>query len=158
VPEVRIPPFIRLLTTPVGNIVVRIPEKPKMVRSQLRRLGHGASIDGSRIPDEFIPWHTAATRETGSMRHEREMVRAVASPRGFRPGLVLQHPELSTIRTPTLYVYGTADPVASVEIVERVVAALPQAELDLVQGAGHIAWLDDPATVGERLRRFLAQR
>lgn len=156
-PEVRVPPFIRLLATPAGAVIVRIPEKPKMVRTQLRRLGHGASIDSGRIPDEFIQWHVAATRETGAMRHEREMVRAVATPRGFRPGLVLQHAELSTIRTPTLYVYGTEDPVADVAIVESVVATLPQAELHVAEGAGHVTWLDDPAAVGERIRHFLAQ-
>ncbi len=157
-PEVRVPPFIRLLATPAGAVVARIPEKPKMVRAQLRSLGHGASIDSGRIPDQFVNWHVAATRETGAMRHERAMVRAVVSARGFRPGLVLQHAELRAIRTPTLYVYGTEDPVADVDIVESVVTALPRGELHLVEDAGHVTWLDDPAAVGERVRRFLAQR
>ena len=102
-------------------------------------------------------WHVAATRETGAMRHERAMVRAVASPRGFRPSLVFQPSELEAIRTPTLYAYGTDDPVADVDIVESVVDALPRAEMHLVEGAGHVTWLEDPAAVGERVRRFLAQ-
>ena len=156
-PEVRVPPFIRLLATPAGAVIARIPEKPKMVRAQLRQLGHGASVDAGRIPDEFVQWHVAATRERGAMRHEREMVRAVASPRGFRPGLVFQHAELGAIRTPTLYVYGTEDPVADIEIVESVVGALPQGELHLAEGAGHVTWLDDPAAVGGRVRGFLTQ-
>ena len=41
--------------------------------------------------------------------------------------------------------------MADVGIVERVVAALPQAELLLLEDAGHIPWLDDPATVGDRM-------
>lgn len=42
-----------------------------------------------------------------------------------------------------------AVPVADVERVERVLAALLQAELLLLEGAGHVPWLDDPATIGE---------
>lgn len=64
---------------------------------------------------------------------------------------------LGAIRTPTLYLYGTDDPVADVAIVERIVSALPGAALHLLEGTGHVTWLDDPPKVGEHIRRFLAE-
>jgi pimeloyl-ACP methyl ester carboxylesterase len=37
-----------------------------------------------------------------------------------------------------------------------VVGLLPRGELQLVDGVGHMPWLDDPSTVAEHVRRFLA--
>jgi pimeloyl-ACP methyl ester carboxylesterase len=151
VPEVRVPVFIRLLASPLGAVMVRLPERP----GQLRRLGHGASLDAGRL-DAFIRWRMALTRQTGSMRHERAMVRAVVGWRGYRPGLTFGDAELAGIGPPTLLVYGTADPLGTVEVWRRVVDLLPRGELQLVEGGGHAPWLDDPGRVGGHVSRFLA--
>jgi pimeloyl-ACP methyl ester carboxylesterase len=97
-----------------------------MIEAQLRQIGHGPSLDACRIPDEFIRWRLALTRDTDSMRHERAMVRAIATPRGFRPGLTLQDAELARIEQPTLHVFGTADPVGSVATWRRPAGLLPR--------------------------------
>jgi pimeloyl-ACP methyl ester carboxylesterase len=154
-PEVVIPPFIRLLASPVGPVMVRIPQRPKMIQAQMRQLGHGPSLDAGRIPEEFIAWRLALTRDTDSMRHERAMVRAIASPRGFRPGLTLEDGELGRIEHPTLHVFGTADPVGSVATWRRAADLLPRGELQLVDDAGHVPWFDDPSEVGTGISRFL---
>ena len=156
VPDVRMPPFIRLLTTPIGALVVRLPEKRRMTRMQLRQLGHGPSLDAGRIATEFIDWRGAMSRETGSMRNERAMIRTIAGPRGFHAGLVFEDDELAKIEQPTLYVYGTADPVGTVDVWRRVVDLLPKGELRLLDGFGHAPWLDDPGQVAAGIRRFLA--
>jgi len=156
VPDVRIPPFIRLLTTPVGALIVRLPEKPRVTRMQLRQLGHGASLDAGRIPTEFFDWRTAMTRETGSLRNERAMVRTIAGPRGFRAGLTFEDEELARIDQPTLFVYGTSDPVGTVDVWRRVVDLLPHGELRLADGFGHAPWLDDAGWIGGEVGRFLA--
>ena len=44
--DVPIPRFIRLLASPVGAVMVRIPMSPKMTRSQIEAIGHGAGIGG----------------------------------------------------------------------------------------------------------------
>ena len=54
-------------------------------------------------------------------------------------------------------VYGTADPVGSVELWKRVADLLPRGELQLVDGAGHSPWLDDPDTVADHVARFLGR-
>jgi 2-hydroxy-6-oxonona-2,4-dienedioate hydrolase len=88
------------------------------------------------------------------MRNEREMVRALVSGRAFRSGLTFQDAELAGIEQPTLYMYGTADPVGTVDVWRRVVGLLPRGELRLVDG-GHVPWLDDPSQVSGHVRHFL---
>lgn len=153
-PEVPVPPFIKLLSSPLGAIIVRLPQSERMVRTNLHGVGHGASLDAGRM-DEFVTWRIAFGRETDSMRNERDMVRAVAGIRGFRPGLVFEDGELAGIEHPTLYVYGTVDPTASMDVVNRVVDLLPQADLELIEGGGHLSWFDAPGEVGSAVSRFL---
>jgi 2-hydroxy-6-oxonona-2,4-dienedioate hydrolase len=156
-PEVAIPTFIRLLASPVGALMVRIPQKRKMIHAQLRQIGHGPSLDAGRITDEFIAWRLSLTRDTHSMRHERAMVRAIASPRGFRPGLTLEDAEFTRIAQPTLHVFGTADPVGSVATWQRAAGLLPRGELQLVDDAGHVPWFDDPSRVASCVTHFLTR-
>ena len=157
VPEIPVPSFIRLLSSPIGAVIVRLPLKPKMVQGQLRQLGHGPSLDAGRIPDEFIEWRLALDRESDSMPSERDMVRAIASFRtGFKPGLQFADAELAAIQQPTLYVYGTADPVGTVDIWRRAVGLLPRGELRLMDDGGHMPWFDDPSQVAGHVTRFLS--
>jgi pimeloyl-ACP methyl ester carboxylesterase len=155
--ESGVPAIIKLLASPAGALMVRLPDKPARLRSILRQSGHGASLDAGRIPDEFIDWRVAVGRETQSMRHEREMVCAIVKGRSYRPGLTFDDAELAAIQHPTLHVYGTADhSVGSAEIWTRVADALPRGELRLVDGAGHMPWFDDSARVAGEVDAFLA--
>jgi pimeloyl-ACP methyl ester carboxylesterase len=156
VPEILPPAFVRLLASPVGAIIVRLPQKSGMARAMLRRAGHGASLDAGRIPDVFVDWRVALGRDTDSMRNERDMVRTLVSGRAFRPGVTFEDAELAAIGQPTLMVYGTADPVGTVEIWRRAMGVLPRGELQLVDGAGHLPWLDEPIQVAGRVSDFLS--
>ena len=154
--EIGVPPFIRLLRSPVGQLMIRMPENPRMLRRQLAGLGHAASLEAGRIPDAFIDWHVAMSRQTDWAKHERHMVRNIVRSGGYVPGLVLDDAEVAGIRQPTLMVYGTADPIGSVDIWARFVRQMPQAEIELVKGGGHLVWYDDAVGIGGRVRRFLA--
>jgi 2-hydroxy-6-oxonona-2,4-dienedioate hydrolase len=149
------PRIIRLLASPLGALIVRLPPKRRMELAQLRQNGHGASLDAGRIPGEFIEWRLAMARETDSMRHERDMARALLGKDGWRPGVTFDVDELTAIKQPTLYVWGSADPAGSREIWQRVTGALPAGELHVVEGAGHTPWLDEPDRVGDDVGRFL---
>jgi 2-hydroxy-6-oxonona-2,4-dienedioate hydrolase len=155
VPEVGVPGMIKLLASPAGAVMVRLPEKPARLRSILRQSGHGASLDAGRIPDEFLDWRITLGRETASMRNEREMVCAIVRGKSYRRGLTFADDELAAIQHPTLHVYGTADPVGSADIWNRVARTLPRGELCLVEGAGHMPWFDSRA-VGAEMSHFLA--
>ena len=155
VPEIRPPRIIRLLASPIGALMVRLPPKRRIELSQMRQNGHGVTLDSGRFPETFIEWRLAMGRETRSLRTERDMVRSILARNGWRPGLTFDDEELAAIRQPTLQVWGTADPVGGVDIWRRVVGALPAGELRLVEGAGHTPWLDNPELVGGYVGRFL---
>jgi pimeloyl-ACP methyl ester carboxylesterase len=155
VAAVDVPPFIRLLASPLGRVLVALPQNRRMMRSQVRGLGHGASLDAGRIPGEFFDWRVAMTRETGSMRSERDMARAIVRGKSFRPGLTFGDAELAAICRPALMVYGTADPVGDVATWRRFAGALPDGELRLVDGAGHVPWFDDAPGVAAAIAGFL---
>jgi pimeloyl-ACP methyl ester carboxylesterase len=156
VSEVAVPGIIRFLASPAGALMVRLQGKPGLVRTMLRQSGHAASLDAGRIPDELVDWRAAAGRETDSMHHEREMVRAIVNGKSWRPGLTFEDAELAAIRQPTLHLYGTADPVGSADIWRRVASVLPRGELRLVEGAGHMPWFEDPGRVAAQVGDFLA--
>jgi pimeloyl-ACP methyl ester carboxylesterase len=155
--EARVPGVIRLLASPAGALMVRLQDKPAVVRSMLRKSGHGASLGAGHIPDQFVDWRVAAGRDTDSMRHERDMVCAIVKGKSYRPGLTFGDADLATIRQPVLQIYGTADKtVGSAESWMRVADALPRGELRLVDGGGHMPWFDDLDTVAGEVSRFLS--
>jgi 2-hydroxy-6-oxonona-2,4-dienedioate hydrolase len=158
VPEAGVPKIIRLIASPAGVVLVRLLNSPSRVRTMLRASGHGASLDAGLIPDVFVDWRASAARETDAMRHERAMVRAIVDGDSYRPGLTFDEDELGDIATPTLMVYGTDDHVGSADVWRRFTGLLPHAELEVVEDAGHMPWLDEPSRVAERLRRFLSAR
>jgi len=69
---------------------------------------------------------------------------------------VLADAETAAIGQPTLMVYGTANPVGSVDLWRRFTARLPRGQLEVVDGGGHLVWYDDPHRIGARVARFLA--
>jgi pimeloyl-ACP methyl ester carboxylesterase len=126
-----------------------------MVARQLAGRGHATGGEPGQAPATFVDWRVAMTRETDWRRHERDMVRCVLGRGGFMPGFVLQDAEVAGIAQPTLMLYGTADPVGSVDIWRRFVGRMPRGELELVEGGGDMVWYDDPGRVGARVTQFL---
>src|SRR6266545_597235 len=95
VPEISVPPFIRLLASPVGAVVVRLPMNRGRVCAMLRQSGHGGSLAAGRIPDAFLDWRVTLHRDTDSMRSERDMVRAAVRGRALRPGFTFDDATLA---------------------------------------------------------------
>ena len=122
-PDVPLPKFIKLLRSPIGAIMVRVPMKPGMLHKQLEALGHGATLARGGMRD-FVAWRLEFQRHTPSMRHERAMVQAITAGEGFRPGVHLDDAALADIAQPTLMLFGTADPSGNPEPWRRYVDRL----------------------------------
>jgi len=157
VADVPVPRIIRLIASPIGAIMVRLPDKPARVKSILREVGHGATLDAGGIPDTYINWRVALSNATESMRNERDMVRAIVGRRGFRSGLTFTEDELAAIGQPTLIIYGANDPSAPLAVWERVTDLLPAGQLHVVSDSGHMPWLDDPEAVASKLHNHLRE-
>ena len=158
VTEARRPSFIRLLASPVGALIVRLPVTAKRARSILRGSGHGPSLDDGRIPDAFVDWRVSLSNDTASMRNERDMVRSVVRGDGWMPGFLFDDTDLGSIEAPTLMVYGTADQVGDASTWRRMVEAMPRARLEVIEGAGHMPWFDEPKRGAGLIGRFLAEQ
>jgi pimeloyl-ACP methyl ester carboxylesterase len=155
VADARRPSFIRLIASPFGAVIVRLPIDRDRTKSILRDSGHGPSLDVGRIPDEFIDWRVSLSNDTAAMRHERDMIRSIVRGQGWQPGFLFDEATLGGIEAPTLMAYGTADAVGGVDTWARVVSAMPHAELRLIHGAGHMPWFDEPQRVAAEVNRFL---
>jgi pimeloyl-ACP methyl ester carboxylesterase len=83
------------------------------------------------------------------------MIRALLGKDGFKPGLTFDDGDLAEIKAPTLMIFGTADPTGDASIWQRFVDQLPQGELKVLDGLGHMPWWDDPELVGREVTTFL---
>jgi 2-hydroxy-6-oxonona-2,4-dienedioate hydrolase len=156
VDELEAPGFIKLLASPVGAIIVRLPFSPDRARSMMRDSGHGGSIDAGRIPLELIDWLVAFQRDTSSMRAERDMVRTLVGRGGWQPGLTLIESDFTSVAPALSWIVGSDDPMGSIDLWTRTAARFRNAEVHVIDGAGHLPWIDDPSQVGDIVRRFLA--
>lgn len=64
---------------------------------------------------------------------------------------------LSELTVPTLVVVGSADKPDFVAIAQHLAEQIPNAELAVVEGAGHLVGVEAPAALNELLLEFLAQ-
>jgi pimeloyl-ACP methyl ester carboxylesterase len=149
------PGFLRLLRTPLGQIIVRVPQRPPMIRKQLERLGHKKSLDRGVIPDGYIDMKVAESRHTRALKYERELVRSIIARKGFQPGITLSDEDLAAIDAPTQMVYGADDPVGSVALWSEFTAAMPHGTLHVAPDSGHVPWLDRPNDLGAITIRHL---
>jgi pimeloyl-ACP methyl ester carboxylesterase len=152
--HIPVPGFFKILTSPIGALIVRMPMSPKMLRSQLEAIGHEASLAEGKL-DRLLPWRLAFANATSSMHHERAMAKALRVGDGWRPGFVPKDTDLSTFNHPVRMVFGSADPTGTVDLWREFTTGLPHGELEVVEGAGHMPWWDEPAAVGRSVREFL---
>jgi 2-hydroxy-6-oxonona-2,4-dienedioate hydrolase len=154
--EVRVPPLIAMLASPLGGIMVQATKLRRATKGMIGGSGHGASLRDGRIPELMVDWRTAVNRHTDSMRQERRMIRAIVGRDGWKPGLAFDDGELAELRTPTLMMFGTVDEAGSQATWQRVMDLIPDGRLRVIEGAGHMPWLDEPVTVARELRQFLS--
>ena len=153
--EFPVPGVFRFMASPLGVIMERLARREKVMRQIIAGSGHAASLEDGRISDAFVGWRLSLQRETDSMHYERAGLRAIIGREGWRTEVAMDDGQLARIDHPTLLLQGADDPTAPIELWRRVMATLPHGELQVVDGAGHQPWLDEPARIGDELTRFL---
>jgi len=157
-PGMLVPQFMRLMSIKAFRRFTGLfPPSPKINDNILRQIGHGESLDAGRIPQEFMDWYLGLQRHTDTMEHDGNLIGMAASFRGgFDPTMKLTDRTLSSITTPTLFLWGEDDGFGGREVADAVVGPMPNADLEMIENAGHLPWLDFPTEVGSRTRTFLA--
>jgi pimeloyl-ACP methyl ester carboxylesterase len=67
------------------------------------------------------------------------------------------HPWLSRLAMPTLIVQGDADPLVATANARWLARRIPNAELHIVRGGGHLVLFDEPERVAPALEAFLGR-
>lgn len=158
VPAERVPLVMRTAALPgAAALAGHTPATARSVRSLLRRVGLRGAIDGGRFPDEAVAAYLALLRHTDTMANEIRLTGHLMSLRnGFAP-LLLDDDLLGSIRTPCLFLWGEDDPFGGPATARAFVERVPGAELQVLPGAGHAPWVDDPDDVVTRIGRFLTR-
>lgn len=131
---------------------------PDVVQQRLDRCMREAWLP----PEEFVPrWVPEFFTEAASPDVQRAMEAVVS---GFHPaGFRLMAKSLAetdttellpNIKAPTLLLWGDDDRRSSLAIAAQFQAAMPNAQLEVIQGAGHISNMEQPERFNDLVRRF----
>lgn len=158
-PIARMPVVMRLASVPmVGRLLAEVPPNERAVRAILRGIGLRQALGAGRVPQELLDWFLALLRDTDTMRNElRAGPRIVLPLRGMNDRVLLPMSLLAKIHTPVHFLWGEEDPLGGPEIARAFVEHLPNAGLELLPGAGHAVWIDDPDHAAATTRRFLGR-
>lgn len=156
-PIARTPFVMRLASAPVvGRMLAAVPPNERMVRTIFRSIGLRAALDAGRITQPMLDWFLSMLRDTDTMRNELAAGPRILTPiRGINDSILLPHSLLAKIHTPVQFLWGDEDPMGGADIANAFVAHLPNAELELMAGAGHAVWMDDADHAAKTTRAFL---
>jgi pimeloyl-ACP methyl ester carboxylesterase len=142
-----------LLSTPVGGAPLPVPppetwsdDPADRIRGVYPRLA---------APGHFKA-HPGALEELAALGRANRLtyagfVRHLAVTGGFDA-----RGRLGEVRAPTLLVVGDRDPLIPLAAAEATAAALPAADVAVLPGAGHLAFLEHPEEVNRAILDFLA--
>lgn len=152
--ETTAPTPMRMMSVPgLGQVMMmKTPDLETLRTRMTSSLGKRAVANASlELLDAAL--HAAAI--PGAARSFRTLIATVLDTAGARPGVGPDGAEIGRIKAPTLWIWGDADTFADAGFPSRVRAALPSAEVVVLEGAGHTPWLDDASAVAGALGSFL---
>lgn len=156
-PNPRLPAFFRVSAVPgVAAVMGVVPPTERSVRILFGLLGHGPSLADGRITAADFAAYLALLRDTDTMRNEMAAPRAIMNWYGKLHPHLLADDLLASIATPTLFLWGENDPFGGEEVARRLVDLMPNADLEMLAGAGHAPWLDELDHCVTATSRFLA--
>jgi 2-hydroxy-6-oxonona-2,4-dienedioate hydrolase len=157
-PTAGLPLLMRLASIPaVARLMSAIPPNERAVRMILRSIGLRQALAAGRISQEEINWFLALLRDTNTVRNEVKSNPRIITLRGMNERVVLPQSLLSGIDTPIYFLWGGEDLYGGEQIAREFVQKIPNAQLEIMPGAGHAVWMDDAAHSAEITRKWLNQ-
>jgi pimeloyl-ACP methyl ester carboxylesterase len=138
------------------------PDTPEAAAGRHRAAAAVRAGDAAAFLDDFVPRLVAPGDEAA-----RAAARAIADaqdPGGVAGALEAlaeradRRPDLAGIAVPTLVVVGSEDALTPPDRSEALVAAIPDAELLVIPGAGHLSALERPEAFAAAVNGFLERR
>lgn len=139
----------------LGSAMTRIPPSKAMVRTMLGQLGLKDAIKAGRFSSEAIDWFQSLVRDTDTMRNELAIYPPMIDVRrGLVPEAEIPDSVIQAVQHPVHFLWGTADPFGGTEVAQRFTARFADADLHLIEGAGHAPWMDDGPGCATRMASF----
>jgi pimeloyl-ACP methyl ester carboxylesterase len=143
---------MRLISIPpLGRFLMKLT--PPSAR-QVEQFASMAGEDFSTLP-EMTDLLVEMQKLPGARAAMRELLHAVVRLRGARPEVALTADHLTPITQPVQLIWGERDPFGAVSVGERAPALIPDAELHVVPGGGHVPWVIHSSAVAELAEPFL---
>ena len=148
-----VPPLpLRLQAVPVLGRLLTLLAPP----SEAQVEGLARMVREHPLDPELVDLLVATERLPGFIDTLLSTLHAMLRLRGYRPEIELTEDDLGRVGQPGLLVWGERDPFGAVEAGRAMAAALPDAEMHVVEG-GHAPWLDEPERIGRLAGAFLGQ-
>ena len=153
VPSAPFPLFMRLSGIPgVGRLGAAMPVSERSVRWMFRRIGLRDAMDAGAVSRELVSTYTALLRHTDTMRNE--IASHLVRMDGIDKRLLFTDDDLAGISVPTYLLWGEHDPFGDPTIARTFARRMPGARLELMPGAGHAVWIDDPVHTAAVITSF----
>ena len=120
----------------------------------LKAMGHGKSIQAGKIPAEFFDWQIGLWTDTRTLQNDMAAVHSAVDISGARRWIQLTDADLQALSVPTLLLAGTDDSHGGPPVASRAARSIRNCQVEIVEDAGHLPWLDEPEAVAETLLQF----
>jgi pimeloyl-ACP methyl ester carboxylesterase len=147
-------PLLLLTMRGVGPAVLRSPSPPPVHRRMLAQ-GFGRA-EVAAMPAAMLEALRLSGRRAQNAHTIASLMRAIDGFRRPHPESVLSAAELTSITTPTMFIWGTEDPYLSPDRARPDIERMPDATLHVL-AAGHGPWLVHPGRSAELIRTHLAR-
>lgn len=141
----------------LSSVMSRIPPSRAMVKAMLGQMGLKDAIATGRFSSEAVDWFRSLLRDTHTMRNELSVYPPIVEVRrGLAVEAEMPDDVIDRVTHPVLFLWGTADPFGGAEVARRFCARFADADLRLIEGAGHAPWMDDGPGCAALMQAFWA--
>lgn len=139
----------------LGRYASRRRWAPGDLEAAFRQIGHRRLVESGFFRGPALALGLAIYNDSATLRNETLQLQRILGWSGFRRGGLFDPADFGRVTRPTLWLWGTRDPYATVEMGRRWAASMPDATFEALDEQGHMPWLDDPAAHALRIERFL---
>jgi pimeloyl-ACP methyl ester carboxylesterase len=151
-------------TIPVGNRLLAMRGLNGLMYATVMKPGASATYEGfkrilvahpERLSSAYLDCCTAASEIPGATESWLTLLEDCHIAGGRSTLTYSLRPELVKLSMPALLIWGDKDSFGPPSLAKEMAQSMPHGRAEVVADAGHLAWLDQPETVADRIADFL---